>query len=162
MKYLKRFIFVSSVVLISLSFQGCGPGSINWDTPNSIDPVNPIIDPIEEIVGQAKAIIYHIPQEYCSYFPLTDMIKSNLPEAGNFGLVTYVSTEPTLYTYHPDCGTETVSDTGGCMTYNLADEDPVYSENLVTCVIDFDLTDLNLQWPDEVILAVNDLTVNTQ
>lgn len=47
------------------------------------------------------------------------------------------------------------------MTYNLADEDPVYSENLVTCVIDFDLTALNLQWPDEVILAVNDLTVNT-
>lgn len=158
MKKIITHLIVGTAVMFMTA---CGGGG-------SSDPVD-TTDPMTS--KDAIAIIYHYPSEACTSDTLLNELELNLPEAENF-LIRVESNDVTCATYGK---TEAVSDTEGCMTFDMITEDPMFSEYDTSCVLGFDLivgttaqvskstadTTSTVQWTEDVVLAT-EFTLDAQ
>ena len=118
-------ILLTGTAAIFLSACGGGGSSSGGGTP----PVDPMT------LRDGIMISYHYPAELCESDTLRNELELQVPEAYNW-LIRVESNSVNCGTYGK---TESVSETGGCMTIDIADYDPDALQYNTSCVVGFDL-----------------------
>ena len=131
MKKLKALLTILAISFIV----GCGGGG-------SSDSTTPTVDPMTE--RDLITIFYHTPEGMCEDSTFQQLLKDELALQGyviDYYLFREESNNVSCATY--DRANE-ITETGGCVTYDLALEDPSFAAYDTSCVIGVDL-DLSTQ-----------------
>ncbi len=125
-------ILLAGTAAMFMTACGGGGSSGGGGTPPPADPMT---------LRDGIMIAYHYPAEVCESNTLRDELKLQIPEAYNW-LIRVENNSVNCGTYGKD---ESISDTEGCMTIDMADYDSDALKYDTSCVVGFDF-DTATEW----------------